>query len=98
LAFDADFDAQGFRKPPVTRAERQPGVHEVSAPYGSGVAGPALSDPVSVAEIAARSGRSINTVQSWRRRHRDFPAPATQLAAAPVWDWAKVAGWIAARE
>jgi hypothetical protein len=50
---------------------------------------------VSVAEIAQRAGVAWSTVQSWRRRHADFPAPLVTLAAGPVWDWADVERWIA---
>jgi uncharacterized protein len=90
-AYDRDFERQGFGLPPG-RAERHPRrLSEGKAPYDS------PSDLVSVAEIAKRSGRSANTVQSWRRRHPDFPAPVATLAAAPVWDWSDVAPWVARR-
>jgi len=56
------------------------------------------ADLVSVTEIAARTGRSVHTVQSWRRRHHDFPKPLVQLAAGPVWTWPAVSGWIASRK
>lgn len=94
FAFDPDFEQQGFGRPDVPRATPPPGIHEEHAPYG----GTAESDLVSVAEIAARAGRSANTIQSWRRRHRDFPVPAAQLAAGPIWSWPTVAVWIARRE
>lgn len=55
---------------------------------------PAL-DLVSIAEIAARAGVARNTVQSWRRRHTDFPAPVVTLATGPVWRWSDVAAWVA---
>jgi hypothetical protein len=51
-------------------------------------------DLVSVSEIASRSGRSINTIQSWRRRDRGFPEPVVILAAGPIWDWETVARWM----
>lgn len=54
-----------------------------------------IVDLVSVAEIAARAKVAVPTVQSWRRRHADFPAPLVILAAAPVWAWDNVAAWIA---
>jgi hypothetical protein len=54
-------------------------------------------DLVSISEIAQRAGRSINTIQSWRRRYKRFPKPFTQLAAGPIWDWDEVAGWISSR-
>lgn len=94
FAFDADFATRGFVEPAVGEARPARRLSEAKAPYESSrVAG----DLVSVAEIAARSGRSPNTVQSWRRRHRDFPTPVAMLAAAPVWAWPDVAAWIDAR-
>ena len=91
FAYDDDFDREGFRRAaPPTGQDR---VHEEHVSYGIDLA----SDLVSVAEIAARAGRPINTVQSWRRRHADFPAPVTQLAAGPIWSWPEIADWIAAR-
>lgn len=92
FAFDPDFDAQGFRQPP-SPPERDAGhrVGESPAPYATGPSAPEL---VSVAEIAARAGRPTNTIQSWRRRHRDFPPPLVQLGTGPIWTWPTVAGWI----
>ena len=94
FAYDADFEREGFelaRVPGPLTAERQ--VHEGSAPYGDAVS----DDLVSVAEISARAGRPVNTIQSWRRRHADFPTPLTELAAGPIWSWPTVATWIASR-
>jgi hypothetical protein len=54
-------------------------------------------DLVSLSEVAARSGRSANTIQTWRRRYPDFPAPVAKLASGPVWDWNDVARWIRTR-
>jgi predicted nucleic acid-binding protein len=95
FAFDADFDAAGFTRasvPPET-ARR---LSEGAAPYGASP--DADSALVSVSEIAARTGHPVNTVQSWRRRHVDFPAPVVQLAAGPVWTWAPVKQWVDARD
>ena len=91
LAFDADFDREGYRLPLLPDGRRRHSLSESRASYG-----PAdrASDLVSVSEVAARSGRSINTIQSWRRRHRDFPAPNVELAAGPIWLWADVSAWI----
>ncbi len=92
FAFDRDFDAQGFLMPPMDGDSRPHLVHESHAPYeGLG------DDLVSVAEISARAGRPINTVQSWRRRHADFPQPVAQLAAGPIWNWPTVEAWVAGR-
>jgi predicted nucleic acid-binding protein len=93
-AFDADFQAQGFR---AALAPRDAGRHEVNeerVSYGSLPA----ADLVSVSEISARAGRPINTIQSWRRRHRDFPVPAARLSAGPIWSWPTVADWISNRD
>lgn len=94
-AYGTDFEDAGFGLPPrAAQGDRPKRLRESSAPYGSNAD---ASELVSVAEIAARSGRSPNTVQSWRRRHRDFPRPVATLAAAPVWSWSDVAAWIDAR-
>lgn len=88
LAFDADFEHAGYRLPD------SPGHHTLSespAPY---MTSRQASDLVSVSELAARSGRSVNTIQSWRRRHADFPAPNVELAAGPIWLWGDVSAWI----
>ena len=88
IAFDADFDREGYRRPALPRRHA---LSETRAPY---VSSSEASDLVSVAELAARSGRSVNTIQSWRRRHRDFPAPSVELAAGPIWLWSDVRSWI----
>jgi uncharacterized protein len=98
FAFDQDFEREGFERP--TRVGEIGRLSEVPAPYGPAEA-PADDrggDLVSVSEIAARAGRSINTIQSWRRRHADFPAPLAQLGAGPIWNWARVQDWISARD
>lgn len=88
IAFDADFDREGYRQPDMQRRHT---LSESKASYGTASEG---SDLVSVAELAARSGRSVNTIQSWRRRHADFPAPNVELAAGPIWIWGDVSAWI----
>ena len=93
LAFDRDFEHEGFALATVP-ADKQRGVHEAPVPYGSSVES---GEFVSVYEISERAGRPVNTVQSWRRRHGDFPPPVAQLAAGPIWKWSAVEGWIAAR-
>ena len=96
FAFDSDFEAQGFERPAVAGwAEEGGRLREVPAAYQPGTAEP--SDLVSVAEIATRAARPVNTVQSWRRRHRDFPEPVASLATGPVWTWPVVNRWIEAR-
>lgn len=100
LAFDTDFETAGFSRPVVPRGPGSPGrLSETVVVYGAaGADVAATSDLVSVAEIAARAGRSVNTIQSWRRRHADFPAPVASLAAGPVWTWAVVQRWIRSRK
>ncbi len=90
-AYDRDFELQGLGLPAARATPKPRQLSERATAYQS------ASDLVSVAEIAARSGRSVNTVQSWRRRHADFPAPVATLAAAPVWAWPAIEQWIARR-
>jgi hypothetical protein len=94
FAFGPDFQAQGFGEALASRDFDRNEVNEPRAHYGDLPA----ADLVSVSEISERAGRSINTIQSWRRRHSDFPAPAAQLAAGPIWRWPAVADWISARD
>jgi uncharacterized protein len=92
FAYDSDFERAGFGfvpPPPPSGGHR---ISEELAPYG--VEPSNVPDVVGVAEIASRSGRPISTVQSWRRRHADFPSPNVELAAGPVWLWADVRPWI----
>ena len=93
LAFDRDFDREGYTIPRVDDGSSE---HRLSeAPdYATSRESAEL---VSVTELAARAGRSVNTVQSWRRRRRDFPTPVAELAAGPIWRWSQVAPWIQAR-
>jgi predicted nucleic acid-binding protein len=84
FAFDHDFETAGFRRPHIAHAQGQRSRLSEA------------SDLVSVSEIAARAGRSVNTIQSWRRRHHDFPTPVAALAAGPIWVWPGVERWIAA--
>ncbi len=91
FAFDKDFELEGFALLSDAMAPRRPRqVHEASAGYGSDVA----AELVSVSEIAMRASRSINTVQSWRRRNSDFPTPLAQLAAGPIWEWPAIDAWV----
>jgi uncharacterized protein len=94
FAFDANFDRQGFAAP--RSVERPPG-HQLSESRAGYETAGESPDLVSITELAARSGRSINTIQSWRRRRRDFPMPVAELAAGPIWLWTDVAGWIEKR-
>jgi len=91
LAFDTDFEREGFRRP---EGQRRHTLSETPASYGSPSE---ASNLVSVSEVAARSGRSVNTIQSWRRRHPDFPSPSVELAVGPIWLWDDVSTWIERR-
>lgn len=95
FAFDGDFEQHGFLRlsPPAAAEPRR--LSEERAPYRATSGGG--DDLVSVAEVAARAGRSTNTIQSWRRRHPDFPSPVAQLATGPVWLWPSVRRWIEAK-
>lgn len=96
FAFDRDFETEGFRRPAITvQAREARRLSESPAAYGFGA--PNGSELVSVAEIAVRANRPINTIQSWRRRHDDFPEPMASLAAGPVWLWPVVDAWIQGR-
>ncbi|HEY8868980.1 MAG TPA: PIN domain-containing protein [Candidatus Dormibacteraeota bacterium] len=97
FAFDQDFEREGFERP--TRVGEIGRLSEVPAPYraGEAAADDRGGDLVSVSEIAARAGRSVHTVQSWRRRHPDFPSPLAQLAAGPIWTWPAIQGWLESR-
>jgi len=95
LAFDADFESQGFPRPSVPVDTNSRRLSEQPAEYGPSLTGE--SDlVVGVAEIAARSGHPTSTVQSWRRRHAGFPIPFAHLATGPIWRWASVERWIRA--
>lgn len=91
FTYDSDFERAGFRfvpPPPPTRGHR---IGEGGARYE---ASPGSVDVVGIAEIASRSGRPVSTVQSWRRRHPDFPSPSVDLAAGPIWHWTDISAWI----
>jgi uncharacterized protein len=92
IAFDADFAAEGFARPRPSREEHR--LSQTPASYNSDAETAPASQLVGVAEIASRSGHSANTVQSWRRRHASFPAPAANLASGPVWLWPSIDAWI----
>jgi uncharacterized protein len=94
LAFDRDFGRHGFSRPDVPE-DPDHRVSETPAPYA---APDRHEDLVSVTELAARARRSVNTVQSWRRRVRDFPKPVAELAAGPIWHWPDVEAWIRVRQ
>ena len=54
-----------------------------------------MSDTVvGVAEIAEHAGVKPDTVQQWRIRNLDFPAPLRVLAMGPVWLLSVVEAWL----
>lgn len=95
FAYDAEFEALGYTRPTVPVPGFGHRLSETKAPYGRLELD--AHDLVSVSDIATRARRPVSTVQSWRRRHRDFPPPVAQLAAGPVWMWPTVRHWIDAR-
>ena len=93
FAFDTDFETHGFRRAVAPgRGEDERRLSEALAPSSRN--GNELPDLVSVSEIASRAARPVNTIQSWRRRHDDFPDPVASLATGPVWTWPVVERWI----
>lgn len=54
-----------------------------------------MIDLVGRREIAQRAGTTPALVDSWRRRHPGFPAPAWTVSGTPVWEWATIAAWLA---
>ena len=95
FTYDSDFERAGFTFVPPPPAPGGHGLGEELAPYD--VLPSVVPDVVGVAEIASRSGRPVSTVQSWRRRHADFPTPNLDLAAGPIWLWTDVSAWIERR-
>lgn len=53
-----------------------------------------IDDLVGRGEIAKRSGARLQTVDTWRRRYPDFPAPMAAISGTPIWSWAVVREWI----
>jgi cellulose biosynthesis protein BcsQ len=52
------------------------------------------SDLIGVAEIAKLAKVSVAAVGNWRNRHADFPVPAVELQAGPVFDKLQIADWL----
>lgn len=63
---------------------------------GQNRAMPCDCDPVGAVEIATRLGVSRRTVDQWRQRYADFPAPRWQIGGRPAWDWADLTPWLEA--
>lgn len=56
-------------------------------------------DPVGRAEIAARCGVRIGTIDRWRQRHpagspHPFPDPRWSVSGSPAWNWPDIARWL----
>lgn len=56
--------------------------------------GSRLPSLMSMREIASLAGVRRPVVTTWRRRHRDFPAPAGGDTARPLFDAHQVADWL----
>jgi hypothetical protein len=53
-----------------------------------------LEDLVGSVEIAQRMGvKDHNVVNTWRRRHPDFPGPILTLRLGRIWSWSEVERW-----
>lgn len=53
-----------------------------------------LDDLVDSVVIAKRLGvRDYNVVNTWRRRHPDFPEPVVTLPLGRIWSWHDVEAW-----
>ena len=52
-------------------------------------------DLVGRREIATRVGTTPGMVDTWRRRHADFPAPEWIVTGTPIWRWEEIAEWLA---
>lgn len=48
-------------------------------------------------EIAERLGVQVGTVDKWRQRSGDFPAPSWKIGGSPAWEWEPVRAWHAER-
>src|SRR6266581_7709198 len=52
------------------------------------------SDLLGISDIARLAGVSRTVVSNWRSRHRDFPIPAAEPTAGPVFRRTEVAEWV----
>lgn len=50
-------------------------------------------DPVGAVEIAERLNVKRRTVDQWRQRATDFPAPRWTVGGRPAWNWDEVEAW-----
>jgi hypothetical protein len=53
-----------------------------------------IADLVGTPEIAERLDiEHHNTINTWRRRHPDFPEPVLRLRNVALWLWPEVEAW-----
>lgn len=48
---------------------------------------------VGPAEIGELLSVDANTVNVWKTRHRDFPAPVRRLRSGDIWDKREIIAW-----
>ncbi|MFD8821495.1 N-6 DNA methylase [Streptomyces sp. NPDC059605] len=58
---------------------------------------PTADSLVTAAEIGRLAGVTRAAVSNWRRRHDDFPAPATDSTSSPLFSLSEVRAWLAAQ-
>ncbi|MCX4429585.1 N-6 DNA methylase [Streptomyces mirabilis] len=58
---------------------------------------PKPSAQVTAAEISRLAGVTRATVSNWRRRHADFPAPASGTDTSPLYDLEAIRAWLDSR-
>lgn len=51
-------------------------------------------DPVGATEVALLAGVQLKTVQRWRERHADFPAPTWEVGGRPAWRVGDIDMWL----
>jgi len=52
---------------------------------------------VGLHDVADRIGQPRNTVNVWRRRYADFPAPVATLHMGQVYTWPDILAWLNTR-
>lgn len=76
-------DAEGHTSTLATVTDEEPG--ETLRALAAHLAGPA--------EIANCLGVEANTINVWKVRHPDFPAPVRRLKSGDLWDIRDVRRW-----
>jgi hypothetical protein len=49
---------------------------------------------VTIGDVAAIAGVPVDTVQKWRTRHADFPAPIAETLRTRIYLRREVVGWL----